>query len=933
MARVYKLPKRLARSVAGVFACLLALLPTLAHATAGESAPFELDTRNDLASVSQASADFILDTRIVSSSTASTSATFVLNTLAPSGLSGWGRTGTFVLDTRNYAASGLMISGPASVSSGSQTAFRVLMNSPAGGTTDVTSLSTIGFVGGVPSYAGIGGWTLFVNRDAPAATIYLQATYRNAAAQVISSPFVVTINRAMFAKMLSTTQMVSAGVYSVGLDGSVVGGLPSYVFRWDTNNDGVYGDVNGQHAVWSVSSSLGGEYPMGLEVTDSQGAKAYAKAVVVINKAAVANEPQWLALTSKPTAGTMRNAAWGSFAFDSNRVHNGMIVITHGLEGDTEDTRLWLLDMAERINNRLIADRPTKVPNIAIFDWRTDSSPSDPVDWKIVGLLDAAETILSLAGTVKTAGAALVKWQFSKAATAVLKSYIVGEIANRLLPIPTAQEQADVARILGELSSIRTIAEADGTMLGVWLWQEAKAGHIDIDQPIHLIGHSAGGFCMGACALYLKNAPLINGKRLMIDRVTMLDTPRPTPAHLITLPNPTVVEQVVSSVYGNLEYRATQKLVPDTYYVYKVMPGWDSRFGLYETGHGLSHVWYRRTILPKASDADAATLDGYGTDGFINSPFLDGPIIPRTAASAASATLLAAGSKTRGTRAMSTGSSLMSLASSSDLPLTGFTTFGSATLQSGMWTLTEQANAGLVKAMTMPVGAESLKFRFTFSAAGDGDYLHVRFGDVHDLYIGLDNEVSESGYISVDVPIEGLDGLTDNLVFTLVSRGSANAVVQLTDIALTVSDDADGDGLTNAQELTLGTNPISGDSDADGLSDADEINVYFTHPALADSDGDGLNDADEIAAGSNPNNVHSAFKIVSVSKPAVGVFALSWAGVAGKTYRVLRSSDVTFGSYSVVASGVAGMVPVTSLTDTTLGAAATTMFYRVEVEE
>lgn len=41
--------------------------------------------------------------------------------------------------------------------------------------------------------------------------------------------------------------------------------------------------------------------------------------------------------------------------------------------------------------------------------------------------------------------------------------------------------------------------------------------------------------------------------------------------------------------------------------------------------------------------------------------------------------------------------------------------------------------------------------------------------------------------------------------------------------ALTPSEDQDGDGLTNGQELTYGTNPYVADTDGDGYSDADEI--------------------------------------------------------------------------------------------------------------
>lgn len=62
--------------------------------------------------------------------------------------------------------------------------------------------------------------------------------------------------------------------------------------------------------------------------------------------------------------------------------------------------------------------------------------------------------------------------------------------------------------------------------------------------------------------------------------------------------------------------------------------------------------------------------------------------------------------------------------------------------------------------------------------------------------------------------------------------------------------DADGDGLSDAYELTLrqaGVNldPENGDTDGDTLSDADEVRLG-TNPAWADSDGDHLPDATEV---------------------------------------------------------------------------------------
>lgn len=67
--------------------------------------------------------------------------------------------------------------------------------------------------------------------------------------------------------------------------------------------------------------------------------------------------------------------------------------------------------------------------------------------------------------------------------------------------------------------------------------------------------------------------------------------------------------------------------------------------------------------------------------------------------------------------------------------------------------------------------------------------------------------------------------------------------------------DTDGDGLTDAEEAELGTDPNSADTDGDGLTDGDEVNEYETDPLSADTDGDGLNDGEEVNShNTDPNN-------------------------------------------------------------------------------
>lgn len=62
---------------------------------------------------------------------------------------------------------------------------------------------------------------------------------------------------------------------------------------------------------------------------------------------------------------------------------------------------------------------------------------------------------------------------------------------------------------------------------------------------------------------------------------------------------------------------------------------------------------------------------------------------------------------------------------------------------------------------------------------------------------------------------------------------------------LVVSADADGDGLSDADEADLGTNPNVADTDGDGLTDGEEV-VLGTDPLNPDTDSDGLNDFEEV---------------------------------------------------------------------------------------
>ena len=71
--------------------------------------------------------------------------------------------------------------------------------------------------------------------------------------------------------------------------------------------------------------------------------------------------------------------------------------------------------------------------------------------------------------------------------------------------------------------------------------------------------------------------------------------------------------------------------------------------------------------------------------------------------------------------------------------------------------------------------------------------------------------------------------------------------------------DSDGDGLSDQEELSLGTDILLSDSDGDGLFDREEVRVYNTDPMDTDTDKDGYADGMEVSGGYNPNGEGSLY--------------------------------------------------------------------------
>jgi hypothetical protein len=121
------------------------------------------------------------------------------------------------------------------------------------------------------------------------------------------------------------------------------------------------------------------------------------------------------------------------------------------------------------------------------------------------------------------------------------------------------------------------------------------------------------------------------------------------------------------------------------------------------------------------------------------------------------------------------------------------------------------------------------------------------------------------------------------------------------------------------------------DSDADGLLDEWELTYFgsLSPTAGGDADGDGLTNLQEQNAGTNPMDGNSVLRVVSVEYNGATV-NVRFTSVAGRTYRVETSNQLTSGSWSVVVDDLPGINDVLQVTDFGSGAAGH-RFYRVRL--
>ncbi|MBN2302677.1 MAG: hypothetical protein JXN60_09195, partial [Lentisphaerae bacterium] len=118
--------------------------------------------------------------------------------------------------------------------------------------------------------------------------------------------------------------------------------------------------------------------------------------------------------------------------------------------------------------------------------------------------------------------------------------------------------------------------------------------------------------------------------------------------------------------------------------------------------------------------------------------------------------------------------------------------------------------------------------------------------------------------------------------------------------------DTDEDGIND---------DLDTDDDDDGLTDIEEVSLG-TMPDNPDSDDDGMNDQSEIIAGTDPLNNMSLFMFSVAQYITSNSFSVTWTSVTNRLYCLYRSSDLTTGFVAPPLTNIIATQATTTYIDT-----------------
>jgi hypothetical protein len=874
-----------------LIAVLLPLIVPL-HADTNEalSDVFAFDVRDSTGTTEAESGVFGMNARDLGNSASSASSVFALGTQS-------GNLDALVVDA----------SAPSSVIAGQAYAFPVKASfaGQGGSLIDVSTAAKWFIVGDAPAGTRFEGNKLIAGSVTQPTVIRVSAVFVFPSGAREAVPWEVTIypatpGYAVYGSYDPPQLLLPGGAVSFRVtfhaaSNSPQGAAsPQNVF-WDLDGDGEFDDATGVQveedllAGRTVRIGVRAEWPLGV----GPPASAADYFFVTLDRNAVPNEPLVSKVvdalngsfldSSRPTAAV--------FTPSSARKNNGLVILTHGLWGSGEDE--WLKEMRDAILTRL----GSNPPNVAIYDWKEMADAT------------AYRRSDQIAGIPEAGGAD--QWALFKIDDVVL---------------------------------VRPNGKAQGAMIADWVERQRLLGNVERNAKIHFIGHSAGGFAVGEAAR------LLNQRLYGQIQVTMLDTPLPYHEHIRPMwrteryvsswigGNPTTPESVVAvnaasdvirsqverfrynrwdssslltGIAGLLAGKVELDKLVDTgskYYRTVIDPHADGLFAQ----HSASHEYYTATIYSTMM-SNSTWLNDIVGDGFSQSFLLD--------------------SSDFGPSAMT----LVALQADGPQasppyvpPVEDFSTFGQAVQSESLYTVTEQANAGIFKTFTLPTWAATLQLQVRVATPGDGDFVSVHWNDGDALAIIPETVLAYDEPLLHEIDLTGLGGQTGTLTIKLNSRGLANSVVEISEVRILENDDLDGDGLTNDLEQTAGSDPLEIDSDGDTLTDAEEVLTHGTSPVMADTDGDGQSDSGELAAGTYPLDSQSRLAAAMGDVSPGDSATVWWNGVVGRNYRIVRSQELGTLNLDFLQSGVEGTSGPMSYEDDE--APAERAFYWIEME-